>query len=236
MCDCWIRCGFDHCCMHECYDAYKAMPASERPKFWTDTPCPKPHPPEVVTKARSGDQAAAASVIATLKESGTSSWNGVTLEEMQELAAGDTEAVEARRRWKASVRAEYARNRARYIRWSLELHIQLAPGQTLSSREEFPTLARAIERGEEFAAGPEALRKLLRKLNAKGASRYVEGPDTHVLSVRVVRERLTYPWYWIGGHKVWWPEIREWEWRSEDYKALVAETDARYEAQKAAGR
>ncbi len=237
MCNCAIPCGFDHCCMSERYRAYEAMPQGNRPRFWTSTPCPKPHPAPVLQRARDGDCAAAAVALEGLVVAGVSSWGGFTRDELRELAAGDTAAVEKRRRRKADVRAQYARHPERYRRWSVSIDVELSPVSTLSSHEEFASLQEAIAWAEKHKDNRRNLARYLKRVGSdRPGGGYTTGPSTHVRILSVMRQRLTYPWYWINGDQVWWPEEEEWRWESESYKALVAEMDARDSADASAAR
>lgn len=221
--------------MSERYKAEQALPVADRPKFWAEVPCPKTHPAPVVLRARRGDQTAATEVLFRLRESGQSSWYGVTVEEMAELAAGDTKAVQARRRQKAAIRQRYYRNPLRFTRWSVSVDIELRQGSYLSTHKEFSSLKGAVDWAKTFVDNPETLTAYLEEMNAASdLSNYEITSATQVRILDVRRERLSYPWHWINGYEVWWPVASEWRWESDSYKALVAEGDARWEARKKA--
>lgn len=199
-----------------------AMPEADRQGFWSDTPCPRPHPATVVTKARRGNREAANTVLQLLR--GLSSWGGITREEMTELAAGDRDAVKARRRWKAKIRTRYYRNRARYTRWSVQLEILLRPGSHLSCHEEFTDKDEARQWAERFIDNPAALSEYLDGLNAKRSwpgDDYVMSESTEVRTIVLMRERQAYPWHWIDGLAVWRWEAVEWYWECEKIRSIT---------------
>lgn len=211
--------------MHERYVAYEALPAADRPEFWADMPCPKTHPASVITRARRGDQVAATGVLVTLQSCHRSQWDGMTVEELTELAVGDTRAVKARRKWKRRIRSRYYRNPAKYTRWSVSLSVELHVGSYLSTHKEFYSKEEALAWAEKFIENPEALAAYFLELNAESPySHYTMTPGTHVRIITVTSERKAYPWHWFNGHEVWWPMSIEWRWESASYRALVAKS------------
>ena len=154
---------------------------------------------------------------------------------MAELAEGDTTAVQARRRQRAAVRQRYYRNPLKFTRWSVTVDIELHPGSYLSTHREFPSAEEAIEWAETLIDNIEALVAYLKEINtASNLNRYEVTPETEVRILEVRRERLSYPWHWVNGQEVWWPLASEWRWESDSYRALVARSDAEWEAAKTA--
>ena len=183
--------------------------------------CPKSHPATLVLSARRGNREAAAEIVQRLERSRLDAWNGVTLAEMRELAAGDTEAVKKRRAWKARVRSEHRCHPGLYRRWSVRLGITLRPSDHLSSHREFTDKDEALVWAKRFIDSREALLEHLNEISSKHYT-YTLSSDTQVDVLDVIRERLTYPWYWVNGHELWESEESEWRWESDRQKALVA--------------
>ncbi|HSX02348.1 MAG TPA: hypothetical protein VLI05_03460 [Candidatus Saccharimonadia bacterium] len=212
--------------MREKYWLWESMPEGERPKEWIELVCPMVHPPTRVQRARRGDQAAAAEVVRQFETYGITVWNGAGLEEMRELAAGDTEATKRRRREQATVRSRYSRHPERYRRWLVALDIEVRAGFNHSSLRRFTSQDEAIAWARSLVNNRKALEAFLAEISDEHRT-YRMGPDTQVRTLEVTLERLTYPWHWPNGRELWVPERREWRWESEPHQALVAELAAK---------